>query len=158
MAAIAFIGLGQMGSPMASNLLQQGHQLRVFDVNAEAVRHLVDKGATPAANPAQAAKDAEFIITMLPNGDLVRNVLFGENGVCEGLSTDALVIDMSTIHPLQTDKLIADMQAKGFSMMDVPVGRTFLQMPLPVLCYCWLAAPLNKLNVPRRSRWRWAVS
>ncbi len=63
MAAIAFIGLGQMGSPMASNLLQQGHQLRVFDVNAEAVRHLVDKGATPAANPAQAAKDAEFIIT-----------------------------------------------------------------------------------------------
>ncbi|MHO34821.1 sulfolactaldehyde 3-reductase [Escherichia coli] len=124
MAAIAFIGLGQMGSPMASNLLQQGHQLRVFDVNAEAVRHLVDKGATPAANPAQATKDAEFIITMLPNGDLVRNVLFGENGVCEGLSTDALVIDMSTIHPLQTDKLIADMQAKGFSMMDVPVGRT----------------------------------
>ena len=73
MAAIAFIGLGQMGSPMASNLLQQGHQLRVFDVNAEAVRHLVDKGATPAANPAQAAKDAEFIITMLPNGDLVRS-------------------------------------------------------------------------------------
>ena len=92
---INFIGLGQMGSPMASNLLQQGHQLRVFDVNAEAVRHLVDKGATPAANPAQAAKDAEFIITMLPNGDLVRNVLFGENGVCEGLSTDALVIDIS---------------------------------------------------------------
>ncbi|MDK6877251.1 NAD(P)-binding domain-containing protein, partial [Escherichia coli] len=63
-------------------------------------------------------------ITMLPNGDLVRSVLFGENGVCESLSTDALVIDMSTIHPLQTDKLIADMQARGFSMMDVPVGRT----------------------------------
>lgn len=124
MAAIAFIGLGQMGSPMASNLLQQGHQLCVFDVNAEAVQHLVDKGATPAANPAQAAKDAEFIITMLPNGDLVRSVLFGENGVCESLSSDALVIDMSTIHPLQTDKLIADMQVRGFSMMDVPVGRT----------------------------------
>ena len=78
MAAIAFIGLGQMGSPMASNLLQQGHQLRVFDVNAEAVRHLVDKGATPAANPAQAAKDAEFIITMVPIGDLVRSVLFDQ--------------------------------------------------------------------------------
>ncbi len=61
---------------------------------------------------------------MLPNGDLVRHVLFGENGVCESLSSDALVIDMSTIHPLQTDKLIADMQARGFSMMDVPVGRT----------------------------------
>ncbi|MXF19167.1 NAD(P)-binding domain-containing protein, partial [Escherichia coli] len=60
----------------------------------------------------------------LPNGDLERNEMFGENGVCEGLSTDALVIDTCTIHPLQTDKLIADMQAKGFSMMDVPVGRT----------------------------------
>ncbi len=124
MAAIAFIGLGQMGSPMASNLLQQGHQLRVFDVNAEAVRHLVTEGATPPPTRRRPAKDAEFIITMLPNGDSVRSVLFGENGVCEGLSTDALVIDMSTIHPLQTDKLIADMQAKGFGMMDVR-GRPY---------------------------------
>lgn len=61
---------------------------------------------------------------MLPNGDLVRSVLFGEHGVCEGLSRDALVIDMSTIHPLQTDALIRDMAERGFSLMDVPVGRT----------------------------------
>lgn len=84
----------------------------------------MEKGARPASSPAQAAKEAEFVITMLPNGDLVRSVLFGDQGVCEGLSQDALVIDMSTIHPLQTDKLIADMRARGFSMMDVPVGRT----------------------------------
>ena len=64
------------------------------------------------------------MITMLPNGDLVRSVLFGEHGVCEGLSRDALVIDMSTIHPLQTDALIRDMAEQGFSLMDVPVGRT----------------------------------
>jgi 3-hydroxyisobutyrate dehydrogenase and related beta-hydroxyacid dehydrogenases len=124
MPAIAFIGLGQMGSPMASNLLKQGHQVSVFDVNPDAVQRLVEKGALPASNPAQAAKDAEFVITMLPNGDLVRSVLFGEQGICKTLSTQALVIDMSTIHPLQTDKLIADMHAEGFSMMDVPVGRT----------------------------------
>ncbi|WP_141125276.1 sulfolactaldehyde 3-reductase, partial [Salmonella enterica] len=124
MAVIAFIGLGQMGSPMASNLLKQGHQLSVFDVNPDAVQRLVDKGAQPASSPAQATIGAEFVITMLPNGDLVRSVLFGEQGVCETLSREALVIDMSTIHPLQTDKLIADMQSKGFSMMDVPVGRT----------------------------------
>ncbi len=124
MAVIAFIGLGQMGSPMASNLLTQGHQLRVFDVDPEAVQRLVEKGAQPALNPALAADGAEFVITMLPNGDLVRAVLFGEQGVCETLSRNALVIDMSTIHPLQTDKLIADMRAAGFSMMDVPVGRT----------------------------------
>ncbi|CAI9391724.1 MULTISPECIES: sulfolactaldehyde 3-reductase [Citrobacter] len=124
MAVIAFIGLGQMGSPMASNLLRQGHQLSVFDVNADAVQRLVEKGAQPACSPAQAAQGAEFVITMLPNGDLVRRVLLGEDGVCESLSPQALVIDMSTIHPLQTDKLIAELHAKGFAMMDVPVGRT----------------------------------
>jgi len=124
MAVIAFIGLGQMGSPMASNLLKQGHQLSVFDVNPDAVQSLVDKGAQSASSPAQAAKGAEFVITMLPNGDLVRRVLLGEEGICHSLSSEALVIDMSTIHPLQTDSLIAEMHAKGFSMMDVPVGRT----------------------------------
>ncbi len=124
MAVIAFIGLGQMGSPMASNLLKQGHQLSVFDVNPDAVQRLVEKGAQPASSPAQAAQGAEFVITMLPNGDLVRSVLFGEQGICESLSQQALVIDMSTIHPLQTDKLIADMRAQGFDMMDCPVGRT----------------------------------
>lgn len=123
MAVIAFVGLGQMGSPMASNLLKQGHQLSVFDVNPDAIQTLVEKGARPASSPAQAAKEAEFVITMLPNGDLVRSVLFGDQGVCEGLSQDALVIDMSTIHPLQTDKLIADMRARGFSMFRV--SRTF---------------------------------
>lgn len=124
MAVIAFIGLGQMGSPMASNLLKQGHQLSVFDVNPDAVQRLVEKGAQPASSPAQAAQGAEFVITMLPNGDLVRSVLFGEQGICESLSQQALVIDMSTIHPLQTDKLIADMRAQGLDMMDCPVGRT----------------------------------
>jgi len=124
MAVIAFIGLGQMGSPMASNLLKQGHQLSVFDVNPDAVQRLVEKGAQPASSPAQAVKGAEFVITMLPNGDLVRSVLFGEQGICESLSPQALVIDMSTIHPLQTDKLIAGMRDKGFDMMDCPVGRT----------------------------------
>ncbi|MGL4718873.1 MAG: sulfolactaldehyde 3-reductase [Kluyvera intermedia] len=124
MSVIAFIGLGQMGAPMASNLLQQGHSLQVYDVNPQAVAALKIKGAQAAKTPALAAKDAEFVITMLPNGDLVRSVLFGEQGVCEGLSPEALVIDMSTIHPLQTDRLIADMHQRGFSMMDVPVGRT----------------------------------
>lgn len=113
MAVIAFIGLGQMGSPMAGNLLKQGHQLSVYDVNPDAVQQLVEKGARSATSPAEAAKDAEFVITMLPNGDLVRSVLFSEKGICESLSPQALVIDMSTIHPLQTDKLIADMRARA---------------------------------------------
>ena len=66
MSAIAFIGLGQMGAPMAKNLLKQGHQLNVFDVNPQAIQALVESGARAAATPAQAATDAEFVITMLP--------------------------------------------------------------------------------------------
>ena len=124
MATIAFLGLGQMGSPMANNLLQKGHSLQVFDVNTQAVDALVTQGATAAQTPAEAAASAEFIITMLPNGDIVRQVLLGEKGVCETVSSDALVIDMSTIHPLQTDALIRELQEKGINMMDAPVGRT----------------------------------
>lgn len=124
MTTVAFLGLGHMGSPMANNLLQKGHALRVFDVNQQAVNELVQKGATATQTPAEAAKGAEFIITMLPNGDIVRQVLLGKDGVSEGLSPNALVIDMSTIHPLQTDALIHEMKEKGISMMDAPVGRT----------------------------------
>ncbi|HHQ6578096.1 TPA: sulfolactaldehyde 3-reductase [Serratia fonticola] len=124
MAQIAFIGLGQMGAPMASNLIKQGHRLNVFDISPAAVSALVAQGAKAAASPAQAALDAEFVITMLPNGELVHEVLFGAEGGCCTLSPAALVMDMSTIHPLQTDRLIAQMQARGFSLMDAPVGRT----------------------------------
>ncbi|WP_419235937.1 sulfolactaldehyde 3-reductase [Serratia fonticola] len=124
MAQIAFIGLGQMGAPMASNLIKQGHRLNVFDISPAAVSTLVSQGAKAATSPAQAVQDAEFVITMLPNGELVHEVLFGAEGVCCTLSPAALVMDMSTIHPMQTDRLIAQMQARGFSLMDAPVGRT----------------------------------
>ncbi|MFB0712702.1 sulfolactaldehyde 3-reductase [Buttiauxella noackiae] len=124
MTTIAFLGLGQMGFPMASNLVSKGHNLKVFDLNPQAVEQLVSAGATAALTPADAAQDAEVVITMLPNGDIVRQVLLGEKGVCETLSPSALIIDMSTIHPLQTDALIAQTKEKGFSMMDAPVGRT----------------------------------
>lgn len=80
MAQIAFIGLGQMGAPMASNLIKQGHRLNVFDISPVAVSALVAQGAKAAASPAQAALDAEFVITMLPNGELVHEVLFGAEG------------------------------------------------------------------------------
>ena len=124
MSTIGFIGLGQMGSPMALNLIKGGHSLRVFDINTSAVEALVEQGATAASSPADAALDAEFVVTMLPNGNLVKNVLFGESGIVESLDKNALLIDMSTIHPFETDALIKQMSDKGFSMMEAPVGRT----------------------------------
>lgn len=124
MSTIGFIGLGQMGSPMALNLIKGGHSLRVFDINTSAVEALVEQGASAASSPADAALDAEFVVTMLPNGTLVKNVLFGESGIVESLDKNALLIDMSTIHPFETDALIKQMSDKGFSMMEAPVGRT----------------------------------
>ena len=113
-----------MGSAMAANLLADGHMMSVYDVAPEAVATLVDQGAQPAPSPAAASTDVEFVITMLPNGALVREVVFGHDGVAETLSPDALLIDMSTVHPTEFDQLLADMQARGLSVMDAPVGRT----------------------------------
>ena len=113
-----------MGSAMAANLLADGHMMSVYDVAPEAVATLVDQGAQPAPSPAAASTDVEFVITMLPNGALVREVVFGHDGVAETLSPDALLIDMSTVHPTEFDRLLADMRARGLSVMDAPVGRT----------------------------------
>ncbi|PNH86933.1 sulfolactaldehyde 3-reductase [Vibrio diazotrophicus] len=124
MSTIGFIGLGQMGSPMALNLIKGGHSLKVFDINDAAVEQLVKQGAIAAKSPADAASDSEFVITMLPNGTLVKNVIFGEEGIISTLSNSSLLIDMSTIHPLETDALIKEMDKLGFSMMEAPVGRT----------------------------------
>lgn len=124
MSAIGFIGLGQMGSPMAANLIKGGHSLKVFDISATAIKTLVDLGASAATSPADAASDVEFIVTMLPNGGLVKNVLFGDDGVTSTMNADALLIDMSTIHPMETDALVKQMADAGFSMMEAPVGRT----------------------------------
>lgn len=124
MSTIGFIGLGQMGSPMAANLIKGGHTLKVFDISKEAVQNLVNQGASAADSPASAAQDVEFIVTMLPNGALVKSTLLGENGVTSTMSKDALLIDMSTVHPFETDAMVKEMSAQGFAMMEAPVGRT----------------------------------
>ncbi|WP_392558885.1 sulfolactaldehyde 3-reductase [Orbus mooreae] len=124
MANIAFIGLGQMGSPMAKNLIKKGNKLTVYDINSEAVKELVAAGATAASSPAQATQGNEFIITMLPNGKLVEQVIFAENGITETISKDALLIDMSTIHPLESDAIRNRLATMNIEFMDSPVGRT----------------------------------
>ncbi|WP_114008273.1 sulfolactaldehyde 3-reductase [Cohaesibacter intestini] len=124
MATVGFIGLGQMGAAMAANLIKGGHDLNLYDINDDAVAALAAKGGKACDRVAAVAEGADFVITMLPNGALVRSVLLGEEGVVAALKKDALVIDMSTIHPLETDGLIADLAAKGIEMMEAPVGRT----------------------------------
>ncbi len=121
---VGFIGLGQMGLPMARNLIKGGHTLSVYDIQPEAVKKLVADGAQGADTPRAAAEGADVVITMLPNGDLVRGALFGDNGALSATAKPKWVVDMSTVHPFQTDALARDVAALGISFMDAPVGRT----------------------------------
>lgn len=121
---VGFIGLGQMGKPMATNILKKGYAVKVFDINENAVNSLVELGATGCKSPKEVAVNTDFIITMLPNGKLVSDVVFGTNGFISSLSNDALYIDMSTINPYESDEIRKKIKALGKDMMECPVGRT----------------------------------
>lgn len=123
MAKVAFIGLGAMGGPMASNILRKGTALTVFDISAERIAPVAELGASVASGVADAAKGADVVITMLPATQHVLDVVIRPDGVLENLAPGALLVDMSTIAPYGTDKLIAACAARGVGFIDAPVGR-----------------------------------
>lgn len=119
---IAFIGLGNMGAPMAANLLRAGHALTVFDLNQKSVNVTVDAGARAAASPREAASEAELVITMLPAAAHVRTVYLGENGILSGARPEVPLIDSSTVDPA-TVRAVAEAAAlQGNPMADAPVS------------------------------------
>ncbi|MEZ5652904.1 MAG: NAD(P)-binding domain-containing protein [Burkholderiaceae bacterium] len=120
---VGFVGLGTMGLAMAANILRGGHRVRGYDRSGSAVQAHVGHGGLGTTSVAEACNGAEMLITMLPDGKTVRNALF-EADALTGLVPGALVIDMSTSHPLDTDSLRADVEALGFRFIDAPVGRT----------------------------------
>jgi 3-hydroxyisobutyrate dehydrogenase len=122
MTAIAFIGLGNMGAPMARNLIKAGRALRIFDISEAAILRLGDMGATRSASPAEAALEAEIVITMLPAGEHARGVYLGENGVIAAAQPGALLIDCSTIDVATARALHAEAAAAGLDMLDAPVS------------------------------------
>ena len=97
MAIIGFIGVGNMGGPMTLNLLKAGHQVKAFDLVPEALQRVVDAGASAAVSTADAARDVEIVITMLPAGRHVRAVYSGDDGVIASVAAGTLLIDCSTI-------------------------------------------------------------
>ncbi|MEX2552602.1 MAG: NAD(P)-binding domain-containing protein, partial [Actinomycetota bacterium] len=103
---IGFIGLGVMGRPMAGHLLAAGHALHLHRVK-DVSRFLVEKGGTAADSAAAVARAAEVIILMLPDTPDVEAVLFGEQGIAEGIGPGKLVIDMSSIAPVATKEFAA---------------------------------------------------
>ena len=119
---IGFIGLGVMGKPMAKNLIKAGHRLVVHNRSRGAVDEVVAAGATAAASPAEVAKAATVVITMLPDTPDVELVLTGPKGVLSTLQSGAVVVDMSSISPETTKRLAAAVADKGGSMLDAPVS------------------------------------
>jgi 3-hydroxyisobutyrate dehydrogenase len=122
MTAIGFIGLGNMGAPMAANLLKAGHRVTGFDVVSKAVENLVAKGGSAAPSAAEAAAGGEIVITMLPAGPQVHSVYLGADGLLAHARKDALLIDCSTID-VETARAVAAAAAEaGFDMLDAPVS------------------------------------
>jgi 2-hydroxy-3-oxopropionate reductase len=119
---IGFIGLGVMGKPMAGHLLKAGYQLTVHNRSRGAVDELVKAGAKAASSPAEVARAATVVITMLPDTPDVERVLTGPNGVLSTIQEGALVIDMSSISPVATATLAALVAGKGAAMLDAPVS------------------------------------
>lgn len=119
---IGFIGLGIMGKPMSKNLLKAGYSLVVMDRNAGAVAEVVAAGATSASSPKAVAEACDVVITMLPNSPHVKDVVLGENGVIEGAKKGLVVIDMSSIAPLASREIHAELSKKGVDMLDAPVS------------------------------------
>lgn len=119
---LGFIGLGNMGGPMARNLLKAGHALSVFDLNQDALGTLVAAGAAAADSPKAAAAQAEMVITMLPASTHARQVYLGEDGVLAGVRPGVPLVDSSTIAPYTAREVAAAAEAHGNPMADAPVS------------------------------------
>ena len=121
MAKIGFIGVGNMGGPMARNLIGAGHSLKVFDLSEEAVNFVVQSGAERAESIQDAAKGVEIVVTMLPVGGNVREVFLGD-GVVTAADPGTLFIDSSTIDVESAVAVHEAAAAAGFEMIDAPVS------------------------------------
>jgi 3-hydroxyisobutyrate dehydrogenase len=119
---VGFIGMGNMGVPMAANLLKAGHDVAVYDVDAERVKGFVARHGGKGAATAADLADREFIVTMLPNGKVVREVYFGSFGLAKALSRGAIAIDMSSADPAGSRALGAELAKLGIALVDAPVS------------------------------------
>ncbi|MEC8163200.1 MAG: 3-hydroxyisobutyrate dehydrogenase [Pseudomonadota bacterium] len=122
MAKIGFIGVGNMGGPMATNLIKDGHEVKAFDVVGQTLSRIVNAGAAQASSPADAASDAEAVVTMLPAGQHVSDVYTGTGEVLANLARGTLIIDSSTIDVATSREMHAAAADAGFDMLDAPVS------------------------------------
>ena len=122
MANIGFIGLGNMGSPMASNLLKAGHKVCAFDLNKQALEQLTASGASAATTISDCLHNADFLISMLPSDKIVESIYLGTDALLDKCSSKTLVIDCSTISAESARKVAAYASTKNIRMIDAPVS------------------------------------
>jgi 2-hydroxy-3-oxopropionate reductase len=122
MATIGFVGLGIMGRPMLKNLLKAGHTVVAYGRNAEKLDAAVNDGALRGASNSDVGARAPIVITMLPDGPEVEEVVLGTNGILAGAKPGSLIIDMSSINPLVSQKIAAACAANGVEFLDAPVS------------------------------------
>ena len=119
---IGFIGLGNMGGPMAANLVKAGHQVSVFDMSKAAIEKVTAAGAAAAASANAAAADAEVVVTMLPAGQHVRQVYLGDDGLLKAVKPGTLCIDSSTIDVATAREVQTAAKAQRIDFLDAPVS------------------------------------
>ncbi|QRM30391.1 NAD(P)-dependent oxidoreductase [Microvirga sp. VF16] len=119
---VGFAGLGTMGREMALNLLKAGYAVRAYDVRKEAVDKLLPHGAMGAESLTDAVRDADIVISMLPDTPQVEEVVYGEGGLRTSPPRGRLVVDMSTISPVAVRRMHADLKAAGVAFLDAPVS------------------------------------
>jgi 4-hydroxybutyrate dehydrogenase/sulfolactaldehyde 3-reductase len=123
MERIGFIGLGNMGRPMASNLHRKGFHVLAYDVSSVALSLLEHLGVYIGASSASVAAESDVVFTMLPSSAIVEEVVLGPDGVLANLRPGSVLVEMSTIDPAVTDRVGAAVVAKGCGFADAPVGR-----------------------------------
>ena len=121
MSKIGFVGLGIMGTPMAEHLIKAGHEVSLFSI-PNSPQTLIDAGGKGCASGKAVAQNADVIFIMVPDTPHVAAALFGENGIAEGLSAGKIVVDMSSISPIETKEFALKINALGCEYLDAPVS------------------------------------
>ncbi len=122
MSKIAFIGLGNMGAPMAKNLIKAGHDLSVYDINEEVKNSFDDLGAKACASAKDTLANANFVISMLPSGAIVESLYLGKDGILSDIPEKAMIIECSTIAPHNARKVATEASQHNIKMIDAPVS------------------------------------
>lgn len=119
---VAFIGLGNMGGPMAANVAKKGFDVFTFDLSEAALKHAAEAGCKTTHDPKEAVANADFVVTMLPNGKIVESLLIDDTKLLDYIPKHALIIDCSTVAPENSRRVAKESIARGLRFVDAPVS------------------------------------